>query len=130
MIHSTKGYATKLRRFSLKTQKLKSKITCEEITGRKLSSILAALQLKTLYYNDDTIKLINHSTTVQNSIINNTLPMINLCRLHSLINTSNLCSVQHLDFAMCKRNNFTCKHLTSSLMRIMSLGKENMNVFI
>ena len=94
-----------------------------------MSKPLAASQLNTLCFNDDAMKLIIDSATIQNSIKNKTLPMIDLHRLHPLINTSNMHSAQCLDFTAHKRNNLMCEHLTSSPMHIVPLGKENVNVF-
>ena len=123
MIDSTKGYATKLRRLSLITQKLESKENHKNIADRKLSRIFAALRLKTFCFNDGRIKLIIDSPITQNWIKNNTFSIINLHGLHPLFGMSNLDSAQCLDFAMCKRNNFTHKNLTNSSKFIMLLGK-------
>ena len=73
-------------------------------------------------FNASTIKLIMDSTTIENLILNNTVLILDLYVLCPLIDANNLESAKYLDFSICKRNNFTCKYLTSSPIHIMPLG--------
>ena len=50
------------------TQNLESKKMHTKIADKKLSRALAALQLKSFCFNDNTIKLIVNSATVQNAV--------------------------------------------------------------
>ena len=49
--------------------------------------------------------------------------MFDLHGLNPLIDANNLQVVKYLDFAMCKRNNFTYNHLTSSPMNVLVFGQ-------
>ena len=80
LIDSTKGHTTKPCKLSLITQHLESKKSHCKIADRKSSRTLVPLQLWTLCFNDDAIKLIVDSATAQNLIKNVTLAIINLRR--------------------------------------------------
>ena len=83
---------------------------------------MAIKQLKILYYNDNTIKLIVDLATIKYAMNIDTLGILDLNGFHLLIDNSNLYRISYLDFAIYKRKIFSFNILISSPMHIFPLG--------
>ena len=67
--------------------------------------LITTQKLKTLSSNRDSLKLIINAATIENSIENGTLEMLDLNGFYLLISTLNLYGIMCLDFGACERKN-------------------------
>ena len=92
------------------------------LTG-KLKKIIANKQLKALNFNNDSVKLLIDTATIEQCINTNTLRMHDVSGLHRLIGC-NQNGFSYPYFAIYKRKGFTHDMLTSRPMHPMPLGMQ------